>query len=82
MSQDAWIADVQAEVEQSSEFRVLRDMISGWYLDPEVGPFTPRPEWIVSAFDRLAVLGDGVRIAEEAGRRYQRALNAWRYRQG
>lgn len=35
MSQDAWIADVQAEVERSYEFQALRDMIMNWYQSPE-----------------------------------------------
>lgn len=78
MSIDAWIASVQEEVEQSPEFRVLRDMISGWLLSPDRGPLDTRPDWWTTARQRITELGNPERIAHEAGRRYQAALNDWR----
>lgn len=82
MSQDAWIGMVREQIEQSGEFRTLREAISGWFLRPDVDAETPRPEWIGVAFERLAELGNTDTIAHEAGRRYEAALTEWRYRQG
>lgn len=77
MSQDAWIQQVRAEVEQSPEYRTLYDMVVGWQMGHAL--FDERPGWFGPAVRQLAEMVDDAKIAYEAGRRYRAALDIWRY---
>lgn len=81
MSQDLWINQVQQEHETSPEVRVLHAMINDWWSTPGRTATDPVPDWWRPTWDRLEYLCSPVRIAHEAGRRYQSALMEWRYRQ-
>ena len=80
MSQDAWIAQVRREVEESPRYRDLYNKVVTWQMGQQL--FEERPDWFEPAVRTLADMINDVRVAEEAGRRYQSALTEWRYRQG
>jgi hypothetical protein len=76
MSQDLWIANVRAEVEASTEYRRIYDQVIGWQLGHQL--FEERPAWFEPAVRTLSDMVNDARIAYEAGRRYQRALDVYR----
>lgn len=78
MSQDMWIAGVRAEIEATLAYRSLYDRVVGWQLSHDV--FGDRPEWFEPAVRQLADMVNDARVAYEAGRRYQGALDEYRLR--
>lgn len=83
MSQDAWINSVRQEVETSPAFLAAHEAVSAWQNRKGlIDFFATMPPEVYAAKLQLEEMSDGRRIAYEAGRRYQQALQEWRYRQG